>query len=391
MERQWDGNAERGRFMTVNEGIIYNRIKGALYGVAIGDALGAPREFLSAEEAMLQFGPAKDLVGGGVMNCTAGHGTDDTQMTLEEAYAILENPKNPVPVAGDRFIEWMIHDGEGIGISTSHVLSEGLRIRNKIGTRLSYDQWMMISNHYARSTQRAGGNGALMRSVYPGLYYTSRNMAANKAIQLARITHWDKNSDRAVMVYTQFVFDCTSRYELPEKDQMQEDLIAAKNAFPKLTEIASYMSLEAEPSGWVVDSMKNALDAFQRSSTFEETLVDAVERGGDADTIGAIAGGIAGARYGFDKIPDRWLAQLDPMIAKSMDELADAAFRNRFGAKENLYRISFIDGHSLKYGTYGCTADTREDAMERFYSAKGREFDHMITSIVENGKLIMER
>ena len=376
--------------MTVNEGVLYNRIKGALYGVAIGDALGAPREFLSADEAMKQFGRARGLVGGGVMNCTAGHGTDDTQMTLDEAYSILENSKNPVPVAGDRFIEWMIHDGEGIGIMTSHVLSEGLTVRTRQGSPLTYDQWMKLSRRYATSTQRAGGNGALMRSVYPGLYYSSRNEASNKAIQLGRITHWDINSDYAVMVYTQFIHDCTSRYELPEKDQMQEDLITAKVKTTR-NEVASYMSLMAEPTGWVVDSMKNVLDAFQKNTTFESTLMDAVERGGDADTIGAITGGIAGAWYGFDKIPDRWISQLDKMIAENLDELAEEAFKNRYGEpKRNRYRISFVDGYTNIFSTREIVSKTRDEAVASLFRERGENFEHRITSICENGKLIEE-
>ena len=317
--------------MTVEEDMIFNHIKGALYGVAIGDALGAPREFLSREEAMDEYGPANKLQGGGVLRCTAGKCTDDTMMTIEEAYAIAEDPDDPVPLAGDRFINWMIDDGFGIGITICNVLTAAEKIRIKQGRMLTTDQWMNLSKTYAE-THRACGNGALMRSIYPGLFYKMRNQASNTAIQLGRITHWDEQSDLAVMVYTQFIHDCTQLGKRPQKDQIQEDLISARvhTSWCK-PGISSYLDLKAEPTGWVVDSLKNALEAFYKKHTFEGTLRNAVERGGDADTIGAIAGGIAGAWYGYNSIPRRWIDQLDPFIKECLNELAGQAYRNRYG------------------------------------------------------------
>jgi ADP-ribosyl-[dinitrogen reductase] hydrolase len=85
------------------------------------------------------------------------------------------------------------------------------------------------------------------------------------------------------------------------------------------------------PSGWVVETLQAVLQALLRVAGFEDGLVDVVNRGGDADTTGAIAGMLFGARYGAVALPQRWLAALDPGIASRCREQARAllpALRN---------------------------------------------------------------
>ena len=73
----------------------------------------------------------------------------------------------------------------------------------------------------------------------------------------------------------------------------------------------------------------HAVMLAMQESSFEEILVKAVNFGGDADTVGAIAGGLAGAKYGFKAIPKRWVAALDPALHAKLDDLAEAAYNNR--------------------------------------------------------------
>jgi ADP-ribosyl-[dinitrogen reductase] hydrolase len=86
-------------------------------------------------------------------------------------------------------------------------------------------------------------------------------------------------------------------------------------------------------TGYVIDALEAALWADGHSSTFEESLVKAVNLGGDADTIGAITGQLAGARYGIEAIPSRWLDVLHDKdrIIETASKLADAqASKKRF-------------------------------------------------------------
>lgn len=68
-------------------------------------------------------------------------------------------------------------------------------------------------------------------------------------------------------------------------------------------------------SGYIVDTVQTVFDAFFRTTTFEDCVLAAVSRGGDADTAGALAGQLAGACCGFDAIPLRWLRRLDPAVS----------------------------------------------------------------------------
>ena len=77
------------------------------------------------------------------------------------------------------------------------------------------------------------------------------------------------------------------------------------------------------PSGYVVDTMQVVLQAFFDTDTFEECLIEAANRGGDADTTAAIAGMLAGAHAGMAAIPPRWLKQLDPVVREDCISAAD--------------------------------------------------------------------
>ncbi|MES9861391.1 MAG: ADP-ribosylglycohydrolase family protein, partial [Candidatus Thiodiazotropha sp. 4PDIVS1] len=70
------------------------------------------------------------------------------------------------------------------------------------------------------------------------------------------------------------------------------------------------------PSGYIVDTLQVVFQALFNNDDFETTLIDVVNRGGDADTTGAIAGMIAGAFYGPSQIPERWIKRIDKNIIR---------------------------------------------------------------------------
>lgn len=300
---------------------IRNRIAGALYGVAIGDALGAPLEFMSKEEISRKHGRVTEMIGGGWLNVVPGEITDDTQMTLAVAEGIIEGPDNPIQAIGKRFIEWARSGPNDIG----GTCSMSIRWAAFLGQNNEPDEekWFEASKYTSETNGgRSGGNGALMRTVYPGLYYKELLMAVETAGAIAQMTHWDKKSTEACNLYTEMIHLITESISREEALQIIRDVL-------KDSEYSLKARKQLKPTGYVVDSFNCALHSIAVTGTFEDAIIEAANLGGDADTIAAIAGGLAGVIYGYNEIPVRWIQTLDPGIRKQLVKLVDAAVKNR--------------------------------------------------------------
>nr|DAY40058.1 MAG TPA: hypothetical protein [Caudoviricetes sp.] len=285
-----------------------DRIRGALYGVAVGDALGAPLEFMSAEEILAKYGATvREMVGGGWLSVEPGEITDDTQMTLAVAEGIIENPENPIPAIGRRFIAWHDSAPKDIGNTCRDAIQSAKGLLHT-GADAS-EAWSCAGREVAeRSAGRNAGNGALMRTIYPALYY-SEDVAIEWAIRIGAMTHRNENSDKYCKMYTQLVSN------------------ALKNGEKTLDLIRSMADTlpEFPPTGWVVGSFCCSIHALANTASFEDAVVHAVNLGGDADTIGAITGGLAGAIYGYSNIPARWVAHLEPDVCQALEKSVGAA------------------------------------------------------------------
>jgi ADP-ribosyl-[dinitrogen reductase] hydrolase len=302
--------------MTIND-----RIKGALYGIAIGDAIGAPVEFMDANQIQIKYGQLKDMVGGGWLSLKPGETTDDTQMTLAVAEGIMAAPDNPIEEIGRRFIEWVKSSPKDIGATcyTSIVKAYHDSAAEIPGCK----EWFEASKYTANmNNHRSGGNGALMRTVYPGLYYNGdMKEAASMAVNIARMTHFDAHSDLACLLYTNMIYRATEGYSVSE---LFDYLDHTEYCREEIMDVANI-----NPSGYVVDSFRCALNSIYTTKSFEEAIISAINLGGDADTIGAITGGLAGAIYGYNAIPDRWVEALDPEFKPRLEQAALCAIKNR--------------------------------------------------------------
>lgn len=308
-----------------------NKISGALYGVAAGDALGAPLEFMSAAEITRKYGSAvKDMIGGGWLNVEPGEVTDDTQMTIAAALAIAMHPEEPEPYAGQYFAEWAMGGPKDIGGTCRSAITNALQMMTQrpelkdCKGLAPYDLWARASQLTAEQNgHRSAGNGALMRTVYPGLYYPDRDRAADVADRIGLLTHWDDLSREACVLYTDMLHLITSSNK--PTAELWDDA-------EKCLEGTKYQKVhqrEVKPSGFVVDSFKCALWCIRNTKSFESALIKAVNLGGDADTIGAITGGLAGALYGYDAIPVRWRVMLDRKTRLTLSQLAGDAIISR--------------------------------------------------------------
>lgn len=291
--------------------VDFDRIRGALYGVAVGDALGGPLEFMSRSAVRRAYPRGlREMVGGGWLNLRPGETTDDTAMSLCVAHGIVaaDGTLDKLPdEIGRWFIDWFRGNPPDVGNTCRAAIQ---RAQQALATMPAGQAWTKAAESLGPNQE---GNGALMRCIYPGLWYSDYMVAKQAARLQAGLTHSGEDSKAFCEWYADLVWLLV---------QHKSPILAGDPS------LGGPVPNDWSPSGYVVDTLRAVILAMQKP-TFEEVLVEAVNFGGDADTVGAIAGGLAGAKFGYQNIPARWLQALDPQLRADLDALAQAAFKNR--------------------------------------------------------------
>ena len=283
-----------------------DRARGVLLGLACGDGLGRPVEFSSASEISAEHGRIDEMVGHGTWNQPAGTITDDTEQALCIARSLAEQQEfDPADIA-ERFVAWYDSGPFDIGGMTRRSL-----------TRLQRgDAWDEAGQHVweqSREGQNAG-NGSVMRCPPLAIpYVTEWERLAEVSRQSSQITHADPRCTEGCAILNLTIAGLLEGTDTPLQDALDyvgsdapEELVTA---LQPLTRGDSPDTLET--SGYVVHSLQTALHDGLVAESAEEAIVAAVNRGGDTDTIGAIAGAVAGARFGSSQLPNRWLSAID--------------------------------------------------------------------------------
>lgn len=291
-----------------------NRIKGALYGAAIGDALGAPLEFMPQEQIKAQFGTVRDMIGGGWLKTMPGEGTDETALMLATAYGIMKQPENPFPEIGKNFINWAISRPKDISDTTLRSIDKTMSKGHGKYT-IPKARWHESAAQVDVFSNRGSvDNGAILNTLYPALYYTDENTVVSKALDISNMTHVNTQSDNACRIYSQFIFRILNK-DITKKDM---DIMLDNTMY------YDYKNEEVQPTASAYDSIVTMLHAFMNTDNFEDAIITAVNYGGDSDTIGAITGGLAGCFYGYDAIPTRFIDALPEDIKHMLDTVINA-------------------------------------------------------------------
>ena len=321
-----------------------DRVRGALYGVAVGDALGAPLEFMDAESIQRQHGTVRDMIGGGWLNVKPGEVTDDTQMTLCVAHGIVSAPADPVTSIGVNFLRWADSRPKDIGATCASAISNARYIarktyipddrNNRYITHAyfipgAYDWLAAALATHNDSGHMSAGNGSLMRTVYTGLYYDTVTGAISKASQISQMTHYDPRATASCAAYSGAIFSLVRENNVDVRRLAMCNVIESIAPAWYNCSLLSSDSFIPNPSGYVVDSFSAALHCICTTSSFEGALVKAVNLDGDADTIGAITGGLAGALYGFEAIPKRWTNHLSQELCREIEMLSCEAMKKK--------------------------------------------------------------
>lgn len=291
-----------------------NRIKGALYGAVIGDALGAPVEFMSQRQIKSTVGVVKDMLGGGWLKLAPGEGTDETALLLSTACGIMADSKNPCPQVGKHFINWAISAPKDIGETTLRSIDRTLA-KSHGNFLVPKARWHESAKQVDLYSNRGSiDNGAILNTLYPALFYQDEFEAVEKALDISNMTHVNTQSDNACRLYVQFIFRII--HQDIDKQAMNE--IVANTMYH------NYEQEIVQPTISAFDSVVAMLHAFMETDTFEDAVLKAVNYGGDSDTIGAITGGLAGCYYGYEAIPKRFIEALPQDVIKMLKTISKA-------------------------------------------------------------------
>ncbi len=293
---------------------VLDRARGALLGLAVGDALGTTIEFKRRDS----YPEQTELTGGGPFGLEPGQWTDDTSMALALADSLIAHPGFDADDLMRRFVSWW-QDGKysctghcfDIGVTTSQALS----------------RYRRTGDPFAGSAdEQTAGNGSLMRLAPVAL---SALYDADEVRRIAREQSRTTHGAPQAVEACEWFADALRRAILGASRQ---EVLAARPwaGHPAVAAMASGAwrgrpRVDVRSSGYVMHTIEAALWAIDQTETFEAAVLLAVNLGDDADTTGAVTGQLAGALYGQHSIPQRWLEKL--AWRPRIESMADALLR----------------------------------------------------------------
>jgi ADP-ribosyl-[dinitrogen reductase] hydrolase len=346
---------------------IENRILGCLLGGAVGDALGAPIEFMSWKQIKEEFGED------GVTGYEEAYGrkgaiTDDTQMTLFTADSLIRAENrwevkglcNPVAVIQFGYFRWLLTQGEKPPVKEGWIkyIDSGWLVTNDF---LHHQRapGATVTSSLRKSTElsienNSKGCGGVMRVAPIGLVANEPFTLGSEA---AHITHGHPTGYLSAGVFSQIVssirdgkslieaIDISIHY-LKQQPSHQETLDAVKNAVV-LAETSSLTvdNVESLGEGWVAEeALAIALFCALRSDNFLSGVLAAVNHSGDCDSTGSICGNLLGTLHGVEAIPHFLLDDLEgrEVIEQLGNDLIDKFIRNPDGESCNKDRYPCI-------------------------------------------------
>ncbi len=289
-----------GQIATPLGEVDLDRAFGALLGLAIGDALGATLEF-SRRDSQAEL---RDLAGGGPFNLRPGEWTDDTSMALCLADSLIaRRALDPVDLMR-RFVRWW---SEGENTVNGRCVDIGIATRDALA---EFKRTGKLASVGHRDPNRAG-NGSLMRLAPAAIFAApDPDLAAHLAELQSKTTHPAVICQAACAFFSRLLVEAMTG---SDKEEVLRDRDFAETGLPRGIVVGAWKSKSRDAidsSGYVLSTLEAAIWAVWRSNSFEEALILAVNLGGDADTVGAVAGQLAGAIWGRSGIPGHWLEKL---------------------------------------------------------------------------------
>ncbi|HWZ22588.1 MAG TPA: ADP-ribosylglycohydrolase family protein [Cytophagaceae bacterium] len=297
-----------------------NYCKDVLFGIAVGDALGVPVEFLSREE--IRKKPIISMRGYGTHEQPVGTWSDDSSLAfcLAESLCTGYDLKD----LANRFVNWKEHaywtpHGKvfDIGFATSQAI---WNLKNRTSPLLA-----------GGSDEQSNGNGSLMRILPLVFYLQDKNINErfNFVKEVSSLTHRHIRSIIGCFIYLEFALELLKGNNKIEtfinvsksldaffdKENVCSDeerfkfhrILSRPDSFYDLKPIYEYEENEISSSGYVVHTLEASMWCFLTTENYKEAVLKAVNLGSDTDTTGAVTGGLSGLYYGYDSIPKEWI------------------------------------------------------------------------------------
>ncbi|WP_232054789.1 ADP-ribosylglycohydrolase family protein [Thermococcus sp. 2319x1] len=314
--------------------VLRSRLEGGLWGVLVGDAFGLTFQFTSRLAMELNYPKPKEIP------MLDGLWSDDSSLTLATAHALTEGYS--IERIAENFLRWY-YEGEftprGYAFDQGNTTSRAIeRIANGVppleaGGRGEWDN----------------GNGSLMR-ILPAAYYAyfklnSLEERLKLIHEVSMITHAHLRSLIGCGIYSLIVWNILDGMD--KLEAYHEAIETAEKVYsrePFAEELAHYGRVlrgkihEVERnrirgSGYVVHTLEASLWAFLRNNSFADAIKEVISLGEDADTTGAVTGGLAGTYYGIDAIPREWLEKIE--AREYAEEIINAFIDSLLGGKND--------------------------------------------------------
>jgi ADP-ribosyl-[dinitrogen reductase] hydrolase len=292
---------------------LLNKIRGGLFGLACGDALGCTTEFMTPKEIKTKFGIHSTITGGGPFHFLPGEVTDDTDMAICVAKGILRAPHNPIEAIGQEFLNWEAKKPKDIGMTIMQAISFYDEV----------DGWAFAAKRaHDVLGQKSAGNGSVMRVLPVALAYNNPSMMMRIAHAQSKLTHYDNAAADACVIYTKIA------YRLLRGEPLLTALTSEIEATRYIS--ALYEKPVSTPDAYVVHTMEWMVHILTTTDSYLDAIVVSANAGYDSDTLAAMVGGLAGIYYGYDSIPTDYIDSL--LLKKEIDALA----KDIFALKEEL-------------------------------------------------------
>jgi len=282
---------------------LADRYRGVMLGLACGDALGGPVEFLSRETIDQTFPEGvTEFVGGGWLKLFPGEVTDDTQQALILARCLTENGLEMNAFA-EGLIRWFKSNPKDIGNTTRAALEA-------LANGVSPLESGMVALA-ARGASGAAANGGVMRCAPVGLRFRGDPAGlASASLESSRITHAEDRAAWATVAVNQAIVHLLNDGGVPDAPEAAVAGIEHEEIRAAVLGAVNRERADVAAGGFVLETIGAAFWALGGASDARDAIERGVALGEDADSTGAVTGALAGAAFGAAALPDSWVSQV---------------------------------------------------------------------------------